>query len=83
MTSELLQGQALEWIWGPWHEEGQSGARVGFNNVVEIEVSRLAGPMGFYDVAVICRDDGTPEEIMPIHMAESLSLARGTEKATL
>ncbi len=73
--SQLRQDQALEWIWGPWHEEGQSGARVGYDNVAEILVNRLAGPMGWYDVAVISRCDGSPDEIIPLHMAEHMKLA--------
>ncbi len=75
MISDIQQGQALEWIWGPWCEGGQSGARVGYGAGAGIEVGQFAGPMGWYDVAVISRSDGSPDEIMPLHMAECMKLA--------
>lgn len=74
MADNSLYGAALEWIWGPWCSEGQMGARVGMNNVCEIEVEKLPGPLGYYEVAIIRRDDGSADEIMPLHMAEAFRL---------
>ena len=73
--SALEQGTALQSIWGPAHEAGQSGAAAGYNGVASIMVHCLAGPMGWYDVAVIEFDGDRQDEIIPLHMAESITLA--------
>ena len=78
MTGALEQGDALEWVWGPACESGQSGARVGYNGVTSIVVGCCAGPMGWYDVAVVSGNDG-PDEFMPLHMAETFARAEAPE----
>ena len=70
----LKIGQRLEWVWGQYNEEWQIGARVGYNAVVSIEVGQLPGPMGYFNVAVVVRDDERADEIIPLHMAESIKL---------
>lgn len=74
-TSALKQGQKIEAIWTPLNAEGeQAGGWVGRYNVVEIEISQCAGPMGWYDVAIIRRDNGDADMIVPVHMAEYIGL---------
>ena len=75
MASELPQGQALANIWGPYNDAGQAGGRVGYDGVTSIEIGRLAGPMGWFDVAVIYRGNGRGDVIMPLHMAETITIA--------
>lgn len=71
----LKQGQKLEAIWTPLNADGeQAGGWVGRRNVVEIEISQCAGPMGWYDVAIIRRDNEMGDVIVPIHMAEYIEL---------
>ncbi len=49
MTSELPQGQALSAISSPDSGAGQFMLIAGQHDVESIEVSQLAGPMGWYD----------------------------------
>ena len=80
--SYLRQGQKIDAIWGPVDSGGgQSGGTVGLWGVTEIEISRCAGPMGWFDVAII-RREGKPDhgdEIVPIHMAEFVRLLPPSE----
>lgn len=74
---EILEvGDKLDGVWGPFSEAAgtQSGGRVGYDQVEAITVERLAGPMGWYVVAVIKRSNGAPDEVMPLHMAESFTV---------
>lgn len=79
-TSALKQGQKLETIWTPLNADGeQAGGWVGRGNVVEIEISQCAGPMGWYDVAIIRHDNGKADVIVPVHMAEYVELLKEGE----
>lgn len=71
-TSQLEQGQMIDAIFTPQTQDGeQSGGAVGYDQVTEIEIGKCAGPMGWYDVAILRRQGtGRPDEIVPIHMAE-------------
>lgn len=74
---ELLEvGDRLNWVWGPYSDAcgSQSGGRVGYDQVETIVVDRLAGPMGWYVVAVIKRSNGAPDVILPLHMAETFAV---------
>ena len=69
--SYLKQGQRLSAVWGPWNPEGSVGFSVAnSDNVEAITVSQLAGPMGWYDVAVVTFHDGQNPAIFPLHMME-------------
>ena len=71
-TSMLNKGDKLAAIWGPADAEGgQSGGQVGTLGVTDITIDQLAGPMGFYLVAVLKRD-AWPDAIVPLHMAETI-----------
>ena len=72
----MIQGQQLDYVSNPdANGTGTTcGARVGHENVVEIVVSQLAGPMGYYDVAIVRRDNSDPDEIFPLHFMESIRL---------
>ncbi len=71
----LKRGQKIDAIFCPTGSDGeQSGGAVGYDGVTEIEIDRCAGPMGWYDVAII-RRDLRPEELVPVHMAEYIRLA--------
>lgn len=71
--SHLKQGQRLAAIWGPCSQEGQVGFSVeNTENVEAITVSQLAGPMGWYDVAVVSFHDGRNDAIFPLHMMEQI-----------
>ena len=74
--SIYLQGQKLEAVYCPWPPDGEtpSGGAVGCDQVIEIVVDRAAGPMGWYDVAIIKRGGLRPEVIVPLHMAEEIRL---------
>lgn len=74
---ELLEvGDRLGAVRGPFSNESgtQAGGRVGYDQVETITVDRLAGPMGWYVVAIIKRSNGAPDVVMPLHMAESLEI---------
>ena len=72
-TSHLKQGQRLAAVWGPFNPEGQAGFSATNNDNVEaITVSQLAGPMGWYDVAVVTFHDGQNDAIFPLHMMEQI-----------
>lgn len=74
--SALTQGQKLDAVFArEINGENPSGGAVGYDQVTSIEVGQCAGPMGWYDVAVIKRK-GTlrADEILPIHMAEYIRL---------
>lgn len=68
------RGQKLEAVYCPWPPDGEtpSGGAVGYDQVTEIVVDRAAGPMGWYDVAVIKRGGLRPDMIVPLHMAEEI-----------
>jgi len=75
--SSLKQGQSLAACYGPESSEGSfSSWTVGYKGVIAITVGQLAGPMGFYDVAIIKRE-GESDLLMPLHMAEEITLAEG------
>lgn len=46
----------------------------GHDKIVSIGVDRLPGPMGWYLVANIIFEDGKPDVIIPLHMAESFEV---------
>jgi hypothetical protein len=75
MESHLKQGQRLAAIWGPPNPEGQVGFSVANTiGVEDITVSKLAGPMGWYDVAVVSFATGQSDAIFPLHMMEQIDL---------
>ncbi|MDE0590454.1 hypothetical protein OU789_10995 [Halocynthiibacter sp. C4] len=81
--SHLKQGQRLEAVWGPQNQEGQIGYSVNLNeNVEAITVSQLAGPMGWYDVAVVTFHDGQNSELFPLHMMEQIDFYAGGANMT-
>ena len=72
----LQQGQMIDAILGPEDSaRDQAGGAVGFGGVYEIEIGQCAGPMGWYDVAIIRRAN-EPDQIMPVHMAEYIRLLK-------
>jgi hypothetical protein len=73
-VSTLKQGQLIDAVFCPLVDGNQSGGAVGYDQVTEIEISQCAGPMGFYDVAIIRRGNSRPDEIVPIHMADYVRL---------
>ena len=78
-TSEIPQGQALQAIATPdYSAEGAAPWVVGQNGVRSITVSQLAGPMGWYDVAVIRWSCGRPDQIHPLHMLDFIQLSEAT-----
>ncbi len=75
MASTLEQGAALSAVWGPLSADGQqAGATIEWKVVQSITVSCLSGPLGYYDVAVICYNNGAKASIMPLHMAETIEV---------
>lgn len=78
--SKLEQGQKIDAIFTPQTQDGeQSGAAIGFDQVTEIVIDQCAGPMGWYEVAVIKRGGvERPDEIVPVHMAEYIRLTPST-----
>lgn len=73
MARELLEvGDQLHSI----REQGLSPLMVGKHGVASITVNRLAGPMGWYVVAVVKRDNGT-EQILPLHMLLEVQIGHG------
>lgn len=71
--SHLKQGQHLAAVWGPQSPEGQIGFSLSTHeNVEAITVSKLAGPMGWYDVAVVTFHDGQNSAIFPLHLMEQI-----------
>lgn len=75
-TSALTQGQMIDAIFCPGDSDGeQAGSAVGYDQVTEIEIGQCAGPMGWYDVAIIRRaGTGRQDEIVPVHMAEFIRI---------
>ena len=74
-TSMLNKGDKLTAIYGPTDADGgMSGGEVGRHDVTDITIDQLAGPMGFYLVAVVKRETW-PDFIMPLHMAETITPA--------
>ena len=74
--SALYQGQNLDSIFAPLSDDGYaSGGAVGRDGITSITVSQCAGPSGFFDVAVIERGGQSPAVIVPIHMAEMITLS--------
>jgi len=83
-TRELLEvGDRLNGVWGPYSEQcgTQSGGKIGYDQVETITVDRLAGPMGWYVVAVIHRSNGAPDVVLPLHMAESFEIIQPPQAA--
>ena len=75
--SSLIQGQSLAACLGPERSDGNySGGVVGHEGVVAITVGQLRGPGGFYDVAIIEREDEC-DCLMPLHMADEIRLIGG------
>lgn len=73
MAIELLDvGSQLTAIWAPPTPNGQAGGEMGWDSIESITVDRLPGPMGWFLVAVIVRSNGKPEEILPLHMAQTI-----------
>lgn len=76
MTSIVKPAQKLAAVWGPTNPEyGGVGNRAGKGNVECILVAQLEGPMGFYDVARVIFDNGTPDRLYPLHMMEQIDFA--------
>jgi hypothetical protein len=74
-TGHLTQGQAITALGQPdYNAEGAQPWRVGFHGVASITVSQLAGPMGWYDVAVIKWDNGRPDQLMPLHHCDYIAI---------
>ena len=81
--SHLKQGQRLAAVWGPQNQEGQVGFSMSLHeNVEAITVAQLAGPMGWYDVAVVTFHDGQNTAIFPLHMMEQIDFYAGQSTAT-
>ena len=77
--SEIPQGTALEAIALPdYCAENVAPLAVGEHGVSSITVSQLAGPMGWYDVAVIRWNNGRPNQIHPLHMLDFIQLSEDT-----
>lgn len=71
MKRELLGvGDRLVSVWVP----GEVQYHAGKQGVVSIGVNQLPGPMGFYLVANIVREEGT-DIIVPLHMAEGFTVS--------
>ena len=75
MSSELSQGQTLSAIGSPDSGDGQFMLIAGQHGVDSIWVSQLAGPMGWYDVAVVHWSDNRPDQIHPLHMMDFIQVA--------
>lgn len=77
--SALVQGAKLEVCCGPERADGEcTGGTVGYDGIVDITVSQLRGPMGWYDVAIF-EFENAPDMIMPLHMADEIRLAEGKD----
>lgn len=75
MTHSLLKpAQMLAAVWCPDHPDGVTGASVKQDGVECILVAQLAGPMGWYDVARVVYNNGSPDRIIPLHMCEQIDL---------
>lgn len=74
--SHLKQGQKLSAIWGQPNPDGQVSLSIyTHENVKSITVSQLAGPMGWFDVAVVSfRDEQMMDRIYPLHMMEQIDI---------
>ncbi len=79
MTSKLGQGQALRAISLPdYCADGAGPFVAGEGGIHSITVSKLAGPMGWYDVAVIRWNTGRADQIHPLHMLDFIQLSEAT-----
>ncbi len=80
MKSELPQGQALQAISTPNYGdiEGAIFFKAGETGVSSITVGQLAGPMGWYDVAIVRWSNGRPDQIHPLHMMDFIQCAEAT-----
>jgi len=73
-VGHLKQGQALSAVQTPdYNADGATPWQVGTHGVKSITVSQLAGPMGWYDVAVIAWDNGRPDQIVPLHHCDHIA----------
>jgi hypothetical protein len=70
--SALKQGESLIQVVG---KGGLPCHTVGSNKVESITVTKLAGPMGWYDCALVRYEDGHPDQIHPLHMMENILTA--------
>ena len=76
LAGYLHEGDKLHAVYTPYHSDvGQGGATVGYNDCAEIVVQKIAGPMGYYAVAVIRYEGEKNDEVIPLHMAETIILA--------
>ena len=74
MPSSLKQGQQLKSVFGPLNTAGTHvGATIEWSSITSIVVGQLAGPMGWYDVAIIHYKD-YEDDIIPLHMAEQITV---------
>ncbi len=79
MKSELPQGQSLQAIASPNYGNGEGVFfTAGEDGVSTIEVGQLAGPMGWYDVAVVHWGNGRLDQIHPLHMLDFIQLSEVT-----
>lgn len=71
MSKELLGvGDRLVQVVAP----GPTVYRAGSKGVLSIGVNQLPGPMGFYLVANIIFETDRADEIVPLHMCESVAV---------
>lgn len=77
-TGHLVQGQALSAVGTPdYNGEGAHPHVAGQFGCESITVSRMAGPMGWYDCAHIVFEDGAAtakEIIIPLHQCDYIAL---------
>lgn len=71
MSRELLE--VGDRIWSI-REPGEVPMIAGKKGILSIAVNRLAGPMGWYVVAVVCRDNG-PDQIFPLHQLVEIQVS--------
>lgn len=71
MSRELLE--VGDRIWSI-REQGEAPMIAGKKGIISIAVNRLPGPMGFYAVAVVCREEG-PDQIFPLHMLAEIQVS--------
>lgn len=77
-TGHLEQGQHLSRVSTPdYFAEGTYPHTVGQHGCESITVTRLAGPMGYYDCAHVVFKDGEAslkELIIPLHQCDMIAL---------
>lgn len=70
----LKQGQRLSAVGTPdYNAEGAAPWAIGQHDCVCISVTRLGGPMGWYDCAEIEFSNGDPNLIIPLHQCDYIA----------